>query len=180
MCRAKGIEMEKRSKVVLFFMSCLALGMAFSASSTAFNRQITETATISFIQPTGSLRLIIVPKPNLIAGVYEKDYKVADFTLESLKGAVYLAVRWSLTGNQGNFDLNHTLATIYGKNNPENQIHLKFRFQNITGVGSVYPDNWYVINSTQTRAEASIYTSRDHTINADDYVMTLDAAIYTP
>ncbi|MGU3489644.1 hypothetical protein [Enterobacter bugandensis] len=162
-------------------MAILGSGVASAAS---VSDSTSQTATVSFVQPTPVLSLAITPVAHLVAGEMKNGDKIADFSI-STATASNKAFRITNTPNGNN------TYTISGSNNADNKLVVAFPPSSGTGaiqfVGcdnrstmTIEGNSWETCSDAVTSTRGDVVVSGNQTIVADSYTLNMEAANYIP
>lgn len=157
---------------------------ASAAHADSFGEHITQTRTIVFAQAADSLTLDIAVASGL------ESHSLADKQLIATSKAyagdsARAGIRFSNSANQvvsgssGNWG---NLVTISGENDPNNKLKLSMGGAGTFTQGkwiSVGDDTYYVENAPGDDS-MNYVANGAQTVPADNYVLSLDAAVYNP
>ncbi|EOE0524165.1 hypothetical protein ACJ8VI_002671 [Providencia stuartii] len=135
----------------------------------------TGTANATYALGQGP-QLTITPANNLRAGQWlTPDISIASFSVSNLDGHDHYAIRWTPgTFTPVSADVSKNSAILSGKNNPNNKLRAFFNAG--AASSSTSAPEWYVYPSSVTTD--TIEASVGQEINADTYVVSLDAAFW--
>ncbi|MCR4082096.1 hypothetical protein, partial [Providencia stuartii] len=112
---------------------------------------------------------------NLKAGQWlAPDISIASFSVSNLDGHDHYAIRWTPGTFTPIADVSKNVAILSGKNNPNNKLRALF-YAGAASPSTSAPE-WYVYPSSVTTD--TIEASIGQEINADTYVVSLDAAFW--
>lgn len=153
-------------------LTLLCAGFAGTAQAGQPSGVVTATGDVSFTSPS-SVSLSVTPVSGLVAGAVAANTKVATGAA-SATDPQKIAYRWTPgTGDISGGSIKN-LIKIKGKNDPANIISLKL---NSDAGFSVDGGNGWIVPLKPTKSEnLTVITPAAETVNADTYVVSIDAA----
>lgn len=134
----------------------------------------TGTANATYALGQGP-QLTITPVDNLRAGLWQVDKPIANFSVSNLDGHDHYAIRWTPgTFTPASADLTKNVAILSGKNNPNNKLEAFFYASDASPSKS--ETEWFIYPSSVTTDSIGAVVHK--MINADTYVVSLDAAFW--
>ena len=173
MVKTQGI----RKLLVLALLSAGYVGAAQAGTPT---NPVTATANATFTSPS-AVTLQITPTPDLAAGAYVNGSVIASAEADATESSV-IAFRWT----PGSGDITpsgpkniENWITINGTNDPADD-SISLTVKSLAGVVVTDGgDGWIVPAKALTNLPLEVDTNKDQTVNADTYVLSLDAAEWT-
>ncbi|HAU5529995.1 hypothetical protein GWJ09_16215 [Proteus sp. G2638] len=167
----------KKVNGVKLLLGVAAIAMSSQAALAAgiASDIFTGTANATYALGQGP-QLTITPVNNLRAGEWTTpDTPIASFSVSNLDGHDHYAIRWTPgTFTSAGADVSKNAAILSGKNNPNNKL-LAF-FNAGDGSWSNSAPEWFVYPSSVTTDTIGALIGQE--INADTYVVSLDAAFW--
>lgn len=122
-------------------------------------------------------QLTITPANNLRAGEWSVNTPIASFSVSNLDGHDHYAIRWTPgTFTSMGAGVSKNTVILSGKNNPNNKLQAFFKWSNEVGAYSTSSPEWVVYPSSEPTDFLGAQPGQ--VINADTYVVSLDAAFW--
>ncbi|MFO6501844.1 hypothetical protein ACLD9R_15195 [Serratia marcescens] len=152
-----------------------SIGSACAGSATSID---TKTANLAFTSPT-SVAHNASPVVGLVADIYPNGTELANFIVTSTSIATGLA----LQPNPGTYiDSSSLIWIISGTSNSKNQITVTGYMRTVSSFDATWPalqaDRWLFTTVPATKLDYSVNTFGSQKIEADDYLVSMNATLW--